>query len=101
MPPKTDLYRDLLAAIEPIGPFTEEQKKTCVHLVRESAFAGVHPRKEGFLLTLKSPRPIQSARIVKSEQASKNRWHLDVRVAQAGDIDAELLTWIRAAYEMS
>jgi hypothetical protein len=39
------LYTDLLTAIKPIGPFREEIKKASIHLVRGSAFAGVHPRK--------------------------------------------------------
>ena len=99
--PSQELYQELLSAIGKIGPFSEEEKKTCTHLVRKSAFAGVHPRKQGFVLTLKAPGPVASKRIVKSEQASKNRWHLDVRVAERDDIDTELLGWVRAAYDMS
>src|SRR5438874_10893809 len=85
MPQRSELYGELLAAIQQIGPFTEEPKKTCVHLVRWSAFAGVHPRKEGFVLTLKAAGPVNSARIVKAEQTSAHRWHLDVRVSEGGD----------------
>jgi hypothetical protein len=32
---------------------------------------------------------------------SANRWHLDVKLAVAGDIDAELLAWLRAAYDLA
>jgi Domain of unknown function (DUF5655) len=73
-------------------------KKTSIHLVRSSAFAGVHPRKAHLLITIKAAAPISSGSFVKSEQVSKNRWHLDVKVAVAGDIDAELLGWLREAY---
>jgi hypothetical protein len=51
------LYTDLLAAIKPIGPFREEIKKTSIHLVRGSAFAGVHPRKQYLVLTVKPASP--------------------------------------------
>jgi hypothetical protein len=60
----------------------------------------VHPRKQGFVLTLKSDRPVSAGRIVKAEQTSSHRWHLDVRVTDACEIDAELLGWIRTAYEL-
>ena len=68
--------------------------------MRSSAFAGVHPRKAHLLLTIKAAAPIQSGRIVKTEQFSANRWHLDVKLAIAGDLDAELLGWLREAYEI-
>jgi Domain of unknown function (DUF5655) len=92
------LYEELLHALAPLGTFETEVKKTSIHLVRSSAFAGVHPRKQHLLITIKAAAPIPSGRIVKTEQVSKNRWHLDVNVAVAGDIDAELLGWLRAAY---
>jgi Domain of unknown function (DUF5655) len=92
------LYEELLHALAPLGAFETEVKKTSIHLVRSSAFAGVHPRKQHLLITIKAAAPISSGRIVKTEQVSKNRWHLDVNVAVAGDIDAELLGWLREAY---
>ena len=94
------LYEELLHAIAPFGAFQAEVKKTSIHLVRSSAFAGVHPRKHHLLLTIKAAAPIPSGRIVKTEQVSANRWHLDVKVAVAGDIDAELLGWLQEAYQM-
>ena len=90
----------MLRALKPLGAFKEEVKKTSIHLARKSAFAGVHPRKEQLLLTIKAAQPICSKRIVKSEQVSKSRWHEEVKVAVVGDIDAELLGWLRDAYEL-
>jgi hypothetical protein len=94
------LYQELLQALAPLGAFEVEVKKTSIHLVRSSAFAGVHPRKQHLLVTIKAAAPIRSGRVVKAEQVSKNRWHLDVKVAVAGDIDAEFLGWLRQAYEI-
>jgi hypothetical protein len=31
---------------------------------------------------------------------SKNRWHLEVKLAARSDIDGELLSWIGAAYSL-
>lgn len=94
------LYQQLLAAIKPIGPFRVEVKKTSIHLVRGSAFVGVHPRKQHLLVTIKADKSIQNPRVVKAEQVSRNRWHLDVRLASSEEIDAELLGWLRKAYEL-
>ena len=99
-PATLQLYRDLLARLQRFGPFREEVKKTSIHLVRASAFAGVHPRKQHLLLTIKSAQPIDSARIARTEQVSRSRWHLDVKLAAASEIDSELLGWLRQAYNL-
>ena len=36
-----ELYERLLAVIEPLGTYQVEVKKTSIHLVRKTAFAGV------------------------------------------------------------
>jgi hypothetical protein len=95
-----ELYRKLLKSIKPIGPFREEFKKTSVHLVRSSAFVGVRPRKDYLVLTIKSAGCIKSPRVFKAEQVSKNRWHSDLKLSRAEAIDAELLGWVRQAYEL-
>ncbi len=100
-PESRKLYASLLEALQSVGPFEIEVKKTSIHLVRKSAFAGVAPRKQYLLLTIKASEPIESSRIFKSEQASKHRWHLETRIASAEEIDAELLGWLRESYEIS
>lgn len=65
------LYKELLAVLRSIGPFQVEVKKTSIHLVRKSAFAGVHPRKLGLLVTIKAAKLIRSPRIVKAEQVEE------------------------------
>ncbi len=95
------LYKQLLTALHAIGPFQEEVKKTSIHLVRKTAFAGVQARKEHLNLTIKAAKAIRSARIYKSEQTSKSRWHHEVKLAAPNEIDAELLRWLREAYELS
>ena len=95
-----ELYKKLLRALKPLGPFEEQMKKTSIHLARKSAFAGIHPRKEYLILTVKADGPLKSPRVFKSEQVSKSRWHHEVKLAMPKDIDAELLGWLRAAYAL-
>ncbi len=99
-PTAQHLYRSLLTALRPLGVFEEEPKKTSVHLVRGSAFVGVQLRREYLIVTIKSEKPIKSARITKGEQVSRNRWHSEMRVSNDGDLDRELLTWLKAAYDL-
>ena len=57
-PASRELYEELLSRLKSLGPFKEEIKKTSIHLVRSSAFAG------------------------------------------AEEIDAELMGWLREAYDL-
>jgi hypothetical protein len=94
-------YAALLRAARALGPVREEPKKTSIHLVRNTAFAGVATQRAGLILTLKAPADIKSPRIRKHEHASANRWHLDLRLETPGEVDAELRDWLRAAYALA
>jgi uncharacterized protein DUF5655 len=94
-------YRAILEAARAFGPVREEAKKTSIHLVRRSAFAGIATRKDVLILTVKSGADIASARITKREQVSAHRWHLEIRVGRPADVDRQLVKWLKAAYEMS
>ena len=95
------IYHALTKAATKLGPFKEEAKKTSIHLVRSSAFAGVATRKTSLVLTLKAARDINSPRVTKHEQVSAGRWHLEVRLDSPRDVDAELKAWLKDAYELS
>jgi uncharacterized protein DUF5655 len=94
-------YVELLKAARKLGPVREDPKKTSIHLVRETAFAGVATRKDGLILTLKASSRMTSPRVHRAEQASANRWHLELRLASPGDVDAELRGWIAQAYDLA
>jgi hypothetical protein len=94
-------YAALLAAAKSLGPVREEAKKTSIHLCRNNAFAGIATQRAGLVLTLKSATDIPSPRIRRREQASANRWHLELKLQAASDVDAELKRWLRAAYALA
>ena len=100
-PPVRAIYKRLLSTAKTIGPFTEDPKKTSIHLTRRSAFAGIATRKNALILTIKSATDIKSPRIFKREQASANRWHLEVRLEDPAQVDAELREWLKAAMELA
>lgn len=94
-------YRRLLEAARALGPVAEEPKKTSIHLVSRTAFAGVATRRSSLILTLKSKQDIRSPRVEKREQTSAHRWHVDIRLERPADVDRQLTTWLRAAYELA
>jgi len=73
-------------------------KKTSIHLGNQTDFGGVHVRKSSIILTIRLNHPLESPRVIKAEQASKNRYHLDVRLERVEDVDAELLGWLKESY---
>ena len=95
------VYAKLLAAARRFGAVVEEPKKTSIHLVRRTAFAGVATRKDALILTLKSANDITDPRVSKHEQASAHRWHLEVRLTKPAEVDRELVGWLKQAYQLA
>jgi hypothetical protein len=95
------IYDQLVKQVRRFGSFDEDPKKTSIHLVNTTAFAGVATRKNAIVLTVKSDRRLVSPRIHKSEQASASRFHHEIKLTKPAEIDAELLRWLKAAYELS
>ncbi len=95
------LYDRLVAMAEKFGPVEQDPKKTSIHLNRGTAFAGVAVRRDCVVLTIKADGPIDSPRVIKSEQTSAKRFHHEVKLAAVKDLDAELRGWLKSAYELS
>lgn len=94
-------YAAILKAAKQFGPVKEEAKKTSIHLVRKSAFAGVATRKTALILTLKSDTDLANKRILKREQASANRWHLETKLETPDEVDPEVVAWLKKAYDLA
>lgn len=94
-------YDALLRVARRFGDVVEEPKKTSIHLVAHSAFAGVATRRNKLVLTLKSAVEVENRRVAKCEKLSANRWHFDVHLESPHDVDATVAAWLRSAYDMS
>ena len=94
-------YRRVVDVARTFGPVAEEAKKTSIHLMRHTAFAGIAPRRSSLVLTLKSRRDIRSPRVEKREQTSANRWHVEVRLTSPAQVDRQLTAWLPAAYDLA
>jgi hypothetical protein len=95
------IYDALLKHSRKFGPVTEDPKKTSIHLVNKTAFAGVATRRNALVLTLKSDRDLDSARIHKSEQTSARRFHHEVKLTTVAEVNNELIGWLKDGYTLS
>ena len=95
------IYERILNETRKFGIVTEEPKKTSIHLVNKSAFAGVIARKNALILNIKSASPIKHARITKSEQLSASRFHQEVKLTSPDEVDSVLVGWLKEAYAIS
>ena len=95
------IYERILKEARKFGEVIEEPKKTSIHLVHKSAFAGVTTRKNALVLNIKSTAPIKHARIAKSEQLSASRFHQAVKLTSLEDVDSTLIGWLKDAYIIS
>lgn len=95
------IYDRVLEASGKFGPVVEDPKKTSIHLVNRSAFAGIQTRRDFLILTLKSPGDIDSGRVFRRQQASPNRWHLEIKLSSAEQVDREMIDWLQTGYSIS
>lgn len=95
------IYERVLRNSSEFGSVVEGPKKTSIHLVNNTAFAGVATRKNAIILTIKSDRKLSSPRIHKSEQTSARRFHHEIKLTSPKDVDVELTGWLKAAFELS
>ena len=100
-PTVRNIYDAILKASKKWGTVKEEAKKTSIHLVRKSAFAGIATRKSYLILTFKSAADLANERISKRERASARRWYMEVKLESPAAVDTEIKTWLKASYEIS
>lgn len=98
------IYDALMFALRRLGDVVAAPKKSSIHLtagIGTSGFAGVHPRKAGILLNVRTDAPLSGARIRKTEQVSRNRYHNELLLTAPSDIDDELRGWLAEAHRLA
>ncbi len=95
------IYDTMLAMLRDFGPVTEMPKQSAIYLVNTNNIAAIYPRKSYMNLEFKSDAPIDSPRITKGAQLSKNRYAYYVKLTEVAEIDAELLAWLKGSYDLA
>lgn len=94
------IYEHLINELQTFGRLKIEPHKTSIHLGNRFGFAGVYTRKDYINLEVHLNYKLTSERVSKVEQASANRFHHTIKLTSEKDIDNELLTWLKQAYEL-
>ena len=107
-PEELALYETLLDQIKALGDVSVVVHKTQISLKNRRVFACVSvfrvlPKRllpaHYLVLTLGLPDPLDSPRIAAKTEAQPGRWTHHIVLGSASELDAELLEWIRQAYE--
>lgn len=96
----TAIYKKLISELQKFGTIKIEPKKTSIHLGNRFGFAGVYTRQYYINLEVHLNYKLSGKRITKVEQASANRFHHTIKLTSEKDIDKELLSWLKEAYEL-
>lgn len=94
------IYDRLLIRVRRIGPVVAEENRTSIHLKSTTAFAGVHPLKSRIDLNIVSAAPITDPRVKRRDRISPSRYHNIVALSTPHDVDAQLMEWLKTAYEL-
>ena len=93
-------YARLLKAVQALGRVVEERGERSVLLRSGGGFLGVHPMRDCLDLQIVTDHVIRAARVMKVDPVSARRFHFHVRIASQKEVDAELMGWLREAYDL-
>jgi len=94
------VYARLLKAVQALGRVVEERGERSVLLRSRGGFLGVHPKRDCLDLQIVTDHVIRAARITKVDPVSARRFHVHVRIASQKEVDAQLMGWLREAYDL-
>ncbi len=100
-PELRETFDYLITQLRKLGEINVAPKQTSIHLEKNSGFAGVHPRSTYFNLEFRTDYKIDDPRITRVQQLSARRFEHTVKLAKKSDVDAQLLKWLKDAYELS
>jgi Domain of unknown function (DUF5655) len=94
-----DLARKYVALLHRLGDVQVIPQKTRLVCVARVRFAGLEPRKHGFLASFALHRWLDTPRVVKTVDYGP-RWRVHyLRVLAEDDLDDEMITWLQEAHD--
>jgi hypothetical protein len=95
-----DLAREYVSVLHSLGDVQVIPQKTRLVCVARVRFAGLSPRKRGFVANFALHRWLDSPRIVKTDDYGP-RWRAHhVRILSSSDIDDELRAWLQESHDV-
>lgn len=97
----TTLFNGVVRILEALGEYAIEEKQGSFHVTHGRAFLGIHPRRAGLLVNIVTERQLDPERMHKTEQVSSRRWHNEILLKEAAEVDEDLRLWIAEAYSLT
>ena len=96
-----NLHQALIQLLNSIGKYESEQKKDSIHIVRQRAFLGIHPKKSylGVNIVLNRSKAFPPA--TKVEQVSANRFHHYYKITSKQELNKSFARLLKEAYELA
>ena len=96
-----NLQQELMKLLDSFGTYTTEQKKNSIHVVRERAFVGVHPKKSylGVNVVLNRSKALPPAS--KVDQISANRFHHYYKITSKQQLGSSFTELLKEAYDLA
>ena len=98
-PGTVDLARSYVRMLRSLGDVQVLPQKTRLVCVARVRFAGLSPRRNGFMASFALQRRLRSPRIVKTEDYGP-RWQVHhVAIRSKDDLDDELCAWLQESHD--
>lgn len=94
-------YDKLEKAVLKFGDVNISPVKTAIYFKRAGAFCGVTPKKDHLKVSFFLPEKLEEFPIEKSVQYTKIKYGHIVSVAEAADVNAQLIDWIKVSYGLA
>ncbi len=95
------LYNKLKAKIKKeIGPLKVESLPCCIHFVSNYTFAAVYALRKKIRIHFTLDHKVESSKIDKWSRASTNRYLYSIDIENEKQIDKELISWLKQAYNL-
>lgn len=100
-PASSTVHAALMEQVSAFPGCEIQENASSFHVARGRAFLGIHPRRGGILVNVVLTRELESPRVFRAARVSANRWHNEIILLDPAAVDAELLLWIREAYDLT
>jgi Domain of unknown function (DUF5655) len=99
-PRALELAREYVEVLASLGDVQVIPQRTRLVAVARVRFAGLAPRRDGFVANFALHRWVSSPRVVRTEEYGP-RWRFHhVRVVSPADLDDELRAWLRESHDV-
>jgi len=101
MEPVEDLQKELMKLLDSLGIYKTEQKKNSIHVVRDRAFVGIHPKKSYLGVNVVLDRSNATPPATKVDRVSANRFHHYYKITSRHQLNKSFAQLLKEAYDLT